>query len=144
MTQKHFVEAQDSWKIHLDRLSETKGNEEISLVSAGHRYLKKNSEKHKHHDHHRDHKDEKLNREDGDEDRRSQIYQLNQELDKEYEEQEIELNAEVTRKRTKEEVKRKKQLVEMFNNPAIKEKTVHGMMVKCTIIACITFRLVAD
>jgi hypothetical protein len=129
ITQKHNVEAKDSWKMHLNRLSETNGQQEISLVSTGHRHLKKNGENHKHHGHHKDHENDKHHGGDKDEDRRSQIYQLNQELDKEYQEQEIELDAKATQKRIKKEANRKKHLNEMYNNPAIKGKTVHGMMV---------------
>ena len=120
--QMHTVEAKDSWKIYLER-QEGKGREDQGI--SVHRRLKHHHQHNKQSEihHHRQHENKQ------DEERNNEMYRLNHEIDKKYLEQELDVQAKEASKSLKALKKRGKNMKAMYNDPGIKDTTVHGIMV---------------
>ena len=117
----HTLEAKDSWKIYLERQEGTEREDKGKSVHRRlkHHHFNEEKENNKHHQH------EKKQ----DEIRDSEMYRLNHEIDKEYMEQELDVQAKEASKSLKALKKRGKNMKAMYNDPGIKDTTVHGIMV---------------
>jgi hypothetical protein len=109
-SERHPVEAQDSWESYLGRHEQMQEEFEQDLL-AGHRFLKK-----KHHHHH-------------DDDDGVDLLQLEQDADEDYLEMLDEQLSKAEKKAHHKEKKHRKRKQALYRNPGIERDTVHGIMV---------------